>query len=86
MIDWDTTVTYAKKISEDATAGNSVANPIDNFDEAISLLGTNGGKIHIVNHYVFGAPENRYPYHPNFNNSTSNWDIFIFKIIQNFEK
>ena len=84
LIDWDTTVTYAKKLSEDATAGNSVANPIDNFDEAMSLLGTNGGKIHIVNHYVFSAAENRYPYHPNFNiNTSATTNIDIGKQIKN---
>lgn len=66
----DTSKVKAWSLSENPAAGSSKELPLSSFDEAMSLVGETGGKIHIVNHYTVEEPFEQSPSSPSFTNSS----------------
>ena len=71
---WNTNLSY----SSDDNSGNTDSNPVSTLARAEEIIGIDGGKIVVVNHYTFEAAPNQYPDHANYTNeSTHTANIYI---------
>ena len=93
QIDWDTSTTY----SSDSWAGNTSSTPVASLEKAQELVGADGGKIVIVNHYTLqaetGTTSGDYPttnnakpayvYESGYTNTTKTFYTYVGHYLEN---